>query len=189
MGYNVSGIEPSFERRMMAERVCNVAIHDINLLESTPDIGAFNIITLFFVLEHLSEPIRFCSILRRYLIDEGCLIVEVPNLDDLMLEACPQYRSFWWQRAHISYFSTNTLRRVLVEAGFANVELVGVQRYGIENMMNWLITGKPQIQSPSFETTGPYQQFEQKYKTHLENTMRYDTLVAVASGNKLFNTR
>jgi len=180
LGYRVKGIEISRERRTVAEKVTTAAILNVDLLESTPELEAFDVITMFHLLEHLSDPVKFCKILRRYLTEQGSLVIEVPNLDDLMLEACPPYRSFWWQRAHISYFNRNTLHRVLVEAGYSDIGILGVQRYGIDNRASWLVTGKPQIDSPSFETAGSYTWLERYYKSYLENILRCDTLMAVA---------
>jgi len=49
--YKIMGIEVSKERRQMAKRVTNVKILDINLLKNTTNIGKFQAIVLFHVLE------------------------------------------------------------------------------------------------------------------------------------------
>ena len=41
------------------------------------------------------------------------------------------------------------LRMVLHKAGFT-VNIKGIQRYSIENFMNWKLTGKPQLENPTF---------------------------------------
>jgi len=178
-GYQAKGIEISKEPRDISKQVTDAPVFDINLLEeSNADIGSFDIITMSHVLEHISSPMEFCCALRRYLKKDGRIIVEVPNLDDMMLKASPQYKAFWFQRAHISYFSLNSLKRIFLESGYNEVEITGVQRYGIFNMMNWLVTAKPQIKSRSLSTKGSYKWLEQYYKSHLEKTIRCDTLIA-----------
>lgn len=181
LGYHIKGIEISQEKRTAAQQITTAPILNIDLLQSSPKIGTFDVITMFHLIEHLTDPIRFCRIVRRYLTNQGCLIIEMPNLDDLMLDSCPTYRLFWWQRAHISYFGARTIQHVLREAGYAEVEVLGIQRYGIDNMMNWLVNGKPQLDAPSYETSSPYRWLEQYYKSHLEKTLRCDTLMAIGS--------
>lgn len=181
-GYSMVGVEVSEERRALAKKVTSAPVLDIdlNLHELPADIGKFDVVTMFHVLEHLSNPIGFLQKLHRILVKGGYLFVEVPNLNDLMLEACEPYRSFYWQRAHISYFSADIIKRVLLDAGFDQIEIKGVQRYGIENMMNWLITGNPQLQEPSFQTSGPHAWLEKYYKDYLEDKKLCDTLMAIA---------
>jgi 2-polyprenyl-3-methyl-5-hydroxy-6-metoxy-1,4-benzoquinol methylase len=144
-GYKIKGIKISRERRELAKTVTNVQILDINLAEPHVKVGIeqVDIATLFHVLEHMVDPIEFCRNIRRLLRKKGCLIVEVPNVDELMLETCPAYNQFYWNRAHLNYFSKKTLTAVLKKAGFKEVEVTYVQRYGIENLCNWLTTGAP----------------------------------------------
>ena len=180
MGIKASGVEISSERRKIAETVTTAPVLDANFLDEAVEIGKFDIVTMFHVVEHLADPIGFCKSALKYLSDDGYLVVEVPNSRDLMLGACAAYCSFWWQRAHLGYYDADLLRRVLTEAHYSTVEVVGVQRFGLDNMMNWLVNGKPQLESPSFETKGPHEWLEQSYKSHLEATLQCDTLLAVA---------
>lgn len=185
-GYRIKGIEISRERRELAKTVTNVPILDINLAEPhvNVNIEQADIITVFHVLEHIINPTDFCRNISKLLRKEGCLIVEVPNVDELMLETCPAYNKFYWNRAHLNYFGRKTLTTVLKKAGFRKVEVMYIQRYGIENLCNWLITGKPQIKKPVFEISGPYRWLENYYRGHLAEIGRTDTLFAIACSNQ-----
>jgi 2-polyprenyl-3-methyl-5-hydroxy-6-metoxy-1,4-benzoquinol methylase len=181
LGYRVRGIELSEERCQISRQLNDVPIMQSDLYALPDEIGRFDAVTLFHVLEHLHEPVRALQALRSRLHPRGCVLIEVPNCEDLLLDASPAYRNFYWQRAHVMYLTTVTLEAVLKKAGFGCVEVHGVQRYGIENLMAWLLHAKPQLDTPSFETQGPYRWLEDLYKAKVQEWKRCDTLMAVAS--------
>lgn len=179
-GYNIIGIELSQSKRDITLQITDAQVLGINLLDSTPDLGKFGVIAAFHLIEHLADPIRFCRKLGQYLTDEGILVLEIPNLDDLMLRTCPEYQAFWWQRAHVSYFNEDSIRYVMNKAGFNITYIHGIQRYGLGNMLNWLVSGKPQLDMPSYEIDGLYEWLEYYYKSYLEATKQSDTLMVIA---------
>lgn len=178
-GYKAEGVEISQERCRIAKQVTQASVFNIDLMKE-PNLPRYQVVIMSHVLEHISDPIQFCSLLQQYLKEDGCVIAEVPNLNDLMLTSSSSYQSFWWQVAHLSYFSEKTLRHVFVQAGYRNIQITGIQRYGIDNMMDWMVRGKPQLDSPTFETCGSYKWLEEYYKSYLEENRQCDTLIAVA---------
>jgi len=58
------------------------------------DLGYFDVITLFHVLEHFVNPYEELIQILELLNDDGILIIEVPNLDDWMLSVSHGYRQF-----------------------------------------------------------------------------------------------
>lgn len=181
LGYRVIGIETSKIRSQISKQLNTVPIIQGDLFDLPKELGQFDAVTLFHVLEHLIDPIAAIRALRLRLLPHGYLFIEVPNCDDFLLDASQAYRSFYWQRAHVTYFTRTTLEAVLRRGGFAHVEIQGIQRYGIENLMAWLVHTQPQLDAPSFETQGPYQWLEELYKSKLQEWKRCDTLMAVAS--------
>lgn len=180
-GYRISGVEVSRERRELAKKVTDCRVFDVNFTERVKaKIEKFDVVTLYHVLEHTLEPIVFCRNVRNILKEKGCLLVEVPNVKELMLETSHAYNEFYWNRAHLNYFKKKTLDAVLKKAGYNTIEVSYVQRYGIENLCNWLMTGKPQIEKPIFEIEAPYRWLENYYRKHLEKIGRSDTLFAIA---------
>jgi 2-polyprenyl-3-methyl-5-hydroxy-6-metoxy-1,4-benzoquinol methylase len=180
-GYKIAGVEISKERRELAETVTDCNIFDINFEDGVDSsIYKFDAVTLFHVLEHAVDPIEFCRNVKNVIKENGCLVIEVPNVNELMLETCQSYNKFYWIRAHLNYFSKKTLSTVLKKAGFSNIEILFVQRYGVENMVNWISTGTPQIKKPVFTIPDPYKWLEDYYRNYLEDTGRSDAIVAVA---------
>ena len=180
-GVRVTGLETSAIRRRVSAGSHQVRVLAGDVYNLPDDLGRFDAIALVHVLEHLVDPVAAATALRAHLQPNGLLFVETPNRDDLLLDGSDAYRCFYWQRAHVVYFTPAALDATLRRAGYAHVELLGIQRYGIENLMSWLVRGAPQLDAPSFETTGPYRWLERAYKAHLETSKRCDTLVAVAS--------
>lgn len=183
LDYKIAGVEISEERRKGSARVTKVKIFNDNLLENDAFLPKFDCITLFHALEHFADPVSFLKIMKKHLNKNGKLIIEVPNADDMLLSACEGYRNFYWQRAHLLYFNAETLKKTVENAGFLIINISHVQRYSIENFMNWFITGKPQIERPLFKTESAYLWLEDYYKKYLSEKGKSDTLVLIAKNN------
>lgn len=178
-GYKIAGIEASKEIRRASAKITGAKVLDINLLKDNNTLPKFDCITLFHVLEHINNPVLFLKIIKKYLNNNGKLIIEVPNSSDMLLEACEKYRDFYWQRAHLFYFNAKTLKKVVEKAGFSIISTSYVQRYGIENFTNWLALGKPQIGKPVFQTSGIFKWLEDCYKKYLSKVAKSDTLILI----------
>lgn len=181
-GYqNVLGVDISEERIALAPPVTAVEILNADVTNPDEPLGRFDVVTLFHVLEHMHDPIAFLRDLRRLrLVDGGTMVCEVPNVDELLLEVSEAYHDFYWIRAHLNYFGRAILLTVLEQAGFRDIEIIYQQRYGLLNLANWLMFGKPQIDHPIFEIDPPYRFVEQFYRSQLEMQGRSDSLMAVA---------
>jgi len=184
-GYKIDGIEVSDLSRAISAKVAKVAVHDIDIATASAGeiakLGTFKLITMFHCLEHIPDPISFLKRVRTLLTKGGKLLIEVPNIDDAMLDLSDPYRSFYWQFAHCSYFNAKTLSITLRKAGFKHVVASHTQRYGIENMMAWIVAGKPQLGSPSYSTsTTGLKGLEEWYKKDRIKSGKADTLLTVA---------
>jgi len=177
---NVTGAEISEERRALAEAFTEAPIVDYDVSRPGHDIGTFDIITLFHVLEHLADPVSFLRGIKRLLKPDGIFVCEVPNVSEMLLGICPAYNDFYWIRAHLNYFRKETLSDCFRRAGYDDVEMRFEQRYGLANLLNWLMTGKPQIERPIFETGGFCRPIESFYRRHLEKRGKSDALIAIA---------
>ncbi|RJQ28876.1 class I SAM-dependent methyltransferase [Candidatus Parcubacteria bacterium] len=180
-GYKAVGIEVSKERRRFARKITTAEVLDINLNSTSLDIGQFNTIVMFHVLEHIANPIQFLKNIRRLLKNNGKLVIEVPNIRDLQLKHNDYYRGWYWQRAHIHYFSPIILTKILKESGFKKIILQGTQRYSLENMFHWKLINKPQLENPAYSLSQEYNWLENSYKKYLEKKLLCDTIIAVCS--------
>ena len=181
--YNITGIEISIEKRTMAKKVTKAKILDIDLNHDVLDIGKFDTIVMFHVLEHIADPISFLKKIRSLLKPGGKIIIEVPNCDDFQLELNRSYRDFYWQRAHLQYFSPKTLKKILSLSGLSS-KIIGIQRYSVENMFSWKLTNKPSLISPAFDLPKPYEWIEKPYKNKLEKELKCDTIMAIGKLDK-----
>lgn len=177
-GYKITGIEISKEKRLLAKRITKAKILDIDINQKIPKLEKFNVIILFHVLEHIIDPVEFLKKLKSMLSTNGKIIVEVPNSDDLQLMNNQKYTEFYWQRAHIHYFNPTRLKIVFKKAGLTR-EIFGIQRYSIENMLSWKITGKPQLHEPTYSLEKPYDWLDDLYKNKLENLLKCDTIICI----------
>jgi hypothetical protein len=90
----------------------------------------------------------------------------------------PAFRSFYWNYAHLFYFSLETLKLLLQSAGYEIIKLIPIQRYDFSNHLQWMLEGKP-------GGSGKYssvfdKEFDKCYNNVLAKNMLTDTIVAYA---------
>lgn len=172
---SVTGFETHVELRKYCEEI------GIRMLSSLADAkeASFDRIFLFFVLEHIGDPMSFLGVLKKMLKPGGTLVVEVPNVDDILLSGypLPLFRDFYFTPAHQYYYSKDTLARTLKKAGFDDFVIEPEQRYDLSNHMNWMITGKPGGQAKFNHLFTP--QILEAYAANLRDRFLCDTLFAI----------
>jgi 2-polyprenyl-3-methyl-5-hydroxy-6-metoxy-1,4-benzoquinol methylase len=179
-GYNIEGIEISNPRRIYAKRISKVNVYDYDINEKVPEIGKFDNIVMFAVLEYISDPIHFLKNTSKLLKNNGKLLLKIPNVNDLSLKHHESYKNWFWQSAHANYFSPKVLKLVLKKAGFKKIKIFGLQRYSIENMFNWRLNENPQLKKPTFDLPPDYHFIDNYYKKYLEDNLICDTIIATA---------
>ena len=104
----------------------------------------FDLVVMFHFLEHIPNPLVFLKKISSLLKRKGTLIIEVPNIEDALISLyrIPEFLHFYYQKAHLYYFSRHTLKRLLEKSGF-EASIDGVQRYDLSNHLRWMLTGKP----------------------------------------------
>ncbi|MBF0205423.1 MAG: class I SAM-dependent methyltransferase [Oligoflexia bacterium] len=139
---------------------------------------------MFHCLEHLPDPVKALKEIYKKLRHDGLgkIIIEVPHardflIDKLSLQAFIRF-TLWSQ--HLILHTRESLTKTLIEAGYKNIQVEGIQRYSIANHLHWLSTGQPgghkEILS-TFETIN----LMNAYAEALSRIDATDTLVAVAS--------
>lgn len=114
--YHYTGYEPSVPRAQVA-RENN--LHIIHGFLEQPLKSKANVIILDNVLEHVHEPNKLLSIISKSMQPGGILLIVVPNLNDLR-RFIPSWRKkyHWRPRKHISYFTFDSLSRLVHQNGF-----------------------------------------------------------------------
>jgi SAM-dependent methyltransferase len=145
--------------------------------------GEQDVFFMFHCLEHLPDPMAILQGIRTRLKGKGAglIVVEVPHARDFLLDrlASVAFRDFTLWSQHLVLHTRESLSLVLEHAGFIDIQIEGVQRYGLANHMHWLSSQRPGGHKQPlsvFETpelTGAYAQA----LARLDAT---DTLVAIA---------
>ncbi len=181
--YNCEGIEISEIRREIGQQFCKNKIHPLNLLkDDIPENlkNMYDVVFMFHVLEHVAFPEDFLLQAKQLLKNNGKIIIEVPNYNDHLLQICDPYFNFNFQRAHISYFKAETLTELVEKCGFKNIETIGVQTYSLDNLMNWINTGKPQFEKLNMELQEELRWIDDYYKNELNKNLKSNFIMVVA---------
>ena len=179
----ITGVEPDRESRAWIEARFGLAVAaDFESLQAEDE--TFDLVVMFHVLEHLPDPLAFLRSLPKLLRAGGKAVIEVPNRDDVLvsLYEIPAYQRFYYQKAHLLYFSPDTLQRTLDRSGFG-AEIRGLQRYDLSNHIRWMLTGEPGGQG-FYDSTLP-DAVDASYAEALIRAGRSDTLWAVAQPRQI----
>ena len=118
-GFTHSGIEISNHARYMASRLYKYDTFSGTLNSHYEKLNChYDLITLWDVIEHVSDPISLLKEAYWCLRPGGFLVVKTPNID------CPEAEMFGslfysFRREHLVYFSNNSLQSYAKQAGFS----------------------------------------------------------------------
>lgn len=120
-------------------------IHCWNDIASVPPEEIFDIVFLFHVIEHLSEPENILQAIGARLNKNGTIVIETPNAEDALLSYynCEAFADFTYWSPHIYLYNVETLTALLERAGFVITEMRQIQRYPLANHLRWLGKGLP----------------------------------------------
>jgi len=183
-GYSAHGIELSKEKAAYCMNRTGIMPESINLVcEDVPDAltGKFDVVLMFFLLEHIINPIVFLKRSAELLNASGRIVLLVPNANAYLKNYCDEYKDFHYLRPHISYFSAEILSHVLVDAGFINVEVFGKQQYSVENAIHWARNKAPFLAYSQLDMPPGLEFVNEFYKNYMEKELVSDMLVAVGT--------
>ncbi|RLC82161.1 MAG: hypothetical protein DRJ03_05070 [Chloroflexi bacterium] len=118
-GWNVRGVEPSengrrFARNMLGDR----AVRSLDELRS---VERFDVVTLWHVLEHISEPVKMLRQIRSYVKPGGSLFIAVPNFASLQAQMGRGHWSHLDIPRHYVHYAPDTLKYALTLAGYTTL--------------------------------------------------------------------
>jgi 2-polyprenyl-3-methyl-5-hydroxy-6-metoxy-1,4-benzoquinol methylase len=122
-GYEHDGLEVSEFARAVAARQYGLPTYSGTLEEHWADWESrYDAVTLFDLIEHLADPVRFLEQVAFILRPGGVLGVKTPNLD------CPEAEIFGahyhsLKREHLAFFSAESLTAAAAAAGFEPVHV------------------------------------------------------------------
>jgi 2-polyprenyl-3-methyl-5-hydroxy-6-metoxy-1,4-benzoquinol methylase len=116
LGFDAVGVEPSRWAVATAKRR-----RGLDLLEGTfphPALAQrrFDVVSLVDVIEHVADPVALLRATRGALAEGGLVVVVTPDIGSLAARLLGQR---WWhcRLAHVGYFSEETMRAALAQAG------------------------------------------------------------------------
>ena len=170
-GANCIGVEPSGAFSEYLENQGYEIYQDMKFIKNKK----FDVITNFFVFEHMRDPFKFISDSFDLLKDKGVLVCEIPCANDPLtsLYNIDSFESFYWSIAHHYYYTPKSLTFILEKLGY-NYELVPEQRYDISNHMIWMQEGRPGGQGKYSEIFG--KELVESYRQKMIETWNCDTV-------------
>ncbi len=116
-GYDVVGVEPFSLGRPTEEP--RLRLVRAPLEEAKSDLGRFQVVTMWHVLEHLQEPRPFLESVSDLLEPSGVMVLSVPNFDSWQRRV---FGSKWFHLdppRHVTHFDRATLGALLERVGLA----------------------------------------------------------------------
>ena len=140
----------------------------------------FDIITLFHVFEHLTDPLELLKNAYDKLKVGGRIIIEVPHANDFLFSFLDleEFKKFTFWSEHLVLHRRCSLNAFLDKANFKNIVISGFQRYNLANHLHWLKEKKPSghINWSMLASV----QLDTAYANMLEKIDSTDTLIAMA---------
>lgn len=139
------GIEFNREDAIFVNEELGIKTYTEPIQDTDIPLEYFDLVTVYQVLEHIDDPIKFLTTIYKYLKPGGFLCIEVPNIQDALISVynIKSYSDFWFREPHVFYFSPKTLSMMLKRSGFSGSTKT-VQAYNFINHVNWILTGEPQ---------------------------------------------
>lgn len=108
----------------------------------------FDLIIMINTLDHLPNPLETMTTMKSLLGKGGRIYLETPNRDEALNFYLPEphmadFRKFFWHRAHLYYFTKETITALFNKCGL-RIRTACRHEYTLKNYMNWYFTGRPQ---------------------------------------------
>lgn len=171
-----AGLEPNQDRHSMVSAKGHQVVGSLSELEDE----SLDVVTMFHVFEHLTDPVGILASLRRVLRPGGALIIEVPHARDVLftLYDCDAFKRFTFWSEHLVLHTRQSLTILLNAAGYHETEIIGYQRYPLANHLHWLAKGSAGGHVTWQYLTGA--ELDLSYSNNLTRIDRSDTLIAIS---------
>ena len=117
-GFKTAGVEMNRECAEYAQSQLGLDVFNGRLDQAGFADGAFDVVTLYDVLEHVPEPTRLLQEIRRILKPTGLLVVQSPNIDSVMANWTKTEWQWLCLPDHLWHFTPKTLAAFIETAGF-----------------------------------------------------------------------
>ncbi len=126
-GYaNVSGLDPSPACGRFAREFYGIQVHEGTIFKNGLAGGAFDLIILVGVLEHVRDLLPALQGIGASLTEDGCIYAEVPDLSAFMDWPGAPYQEF--STEHIGFFGPKSLHHLFHRSGYRLLNMERVPR-------------------------------------------------------------
>ena len=126
-GWNVAGTEISEPAVNFNLNKNNIKVHLHNLMDGLGQLegNSYDVVTLFDVIEHVSDPKKYLQVIYSLLRPGGLLFIDTPNFNSITRYILGSDWSvfFPWHRF---YFSKESMANILINTGFTVINLTSV---------------------------------------------------------------
>ncbi len=150
-GYEASGMELDEEARKFAKNNFNISVHDPNQLLNMDKKEEFDVITLWHVLEHLHDPLRYLNWINKALKENGVLLIALPNCNSHDAKKFKQYWAAYDVPRHLWHFEPETFQKYIEKFGF---QLKLIKRLPFDAYYNAMVSTKYASKPVPFLTGG-----------------------------------
>lgn len=121
LGWDVTGIEPSFSAKSIASERLGFMPLDPSDSSQLPD-HSFDVITLWHVLEHIDDLKSQTSEIKRLLKPNGRLIIALPNYQSFDCQYYKQNWAAWDVPRHLNHFSPDVIQSIVTSLGLKTLD-------------------------------------------------------------------
>ncbi len=122
--WQVEGIELSQQGREYAQNTWDIKVHAGPLEDLALPEHSFDVVTLFYVIEHVTDPVAVLKAVRKILKPSGLVLLRWPHSTPIVkiLGPLSKYLDLYHTPYHLYDFSSETMRRLLSMTGFTDIE-------------------------------------------------------------------
>jgi SAM-dependent methyltransferase len=123
-GWQVSGLEISKTGRRFIKKTMDLAVFSEPLEQLSLPNDLFDVVTLFYVIEHVIDPLLLLTEIRRILKPEGFVLIRWPHTTPIVKILGPLAKKLdlYHTPFHLYDFSPDTIETLLCRSGFTAVE-------------------------------------------------------------------
>jgi SAM-dependent methyltransferase len=123
LGYEVSGIDTSEYIVSRARDDIRESITCSALHEAKFESDKFDVITMFDLIEHLSDPLTDLKKVSEWLNPEGILVIGTGDVESLYSKLLGHHNHFFAPPHHLFFFSRKTITKLLEQSGLKVVSI------------------------------------------------------------------
>ena len=121
-GWECTGVEPSEDAKVIAQKRMNGKIISSEDLENIPE-GYFDLITMWHVLEHVDDLKWQVEQLRRLVKSKGRIVIALPNYKSYDGQYYKELWAAYDVPRHLNHFNKTTLTKIFKASGMELVKM------------------------------------------------------------------